>query len=168
MTNHTAENARRRRWPWLLAGLVLGAAVQPLLTVVLPRHPDRYVLTGGLDADANYFFKKAGRQAPIRGALAAGTEFEVEMKKGPAWYIALRTVVDGNEVRTLCNPPIDHAAFHGELPRSDDRGWLSNPRVNAPVRPVTALAKNASAAPVRPARYAQRWADEDRRGVLLW
>ncbi len=31
-----------------------------------------------------------------------------------------------------------------------------NKRVNAPVRPVTALANRASAAPFRPARYAQR------------
>ena len=35
-------------------------------------------------------------------------------------------------------------------------GVSSNKRVNAPVRPVTALANSASAAPVRPARYAQR------------
>jgi hypothetical protein len=35
-----------------------------------------------------------------------------------------------------------------------------NQRVNAPVRPVTALANNASAAPGRPARYAQRYADK--------
>jgi hypothetical protein len=34
-----------------------------------------------------------------------------------------------------------------------------NTRVNAPVRPVTALAKSASAAPVQPARYAHRSAD---------
>ena len=33
----------------------------------------------------------------------------------------------------------------------------SNNRVNAPVRPVTPLA-SASVAPVRPARYAARWA----------
>ena len=32
----------------------------------------------------------------------------------------------------------------------------ANKRINAPVRTVTALAKSASAAPVRPARYAQR------------
>ena len=31
-----------------------------------------------------------------------------------------------------------------------------NQRVNATVRPVTAFANYASAAPVRPARYAQR------------
>jgi hypothetical protein len=39
----------------------------------------------------------------------------------------------------------------------------SNKRVNALVRPVTALAQNASAAPARPTRYAQRWADEKHR-----
>ncbi len=36
---------------------------------------------------------------------------------------------------------------------------VSNKRVNAPVRPVTPLAKSASVAPVQPARYALRWAD---------
>jgi hypothetical protein len=35
-------------------------------------------------------------------------------------------------------------------------GWPPNKRVNPPRRPVTALAKTASAAPVRPAGYARR------------
>ena len=34
-----------------------------------------------------------------------------------------------------------------------------NNGVNLTVRPVTALANGASAAPVRPAGYAERWAD---------
>ena len=43
------------------------------------------------------------------------------------------------------------------------RAWkpydaLPNNRVNLPVRPVTSLANDASAAPVRPAGYAERWA----------
>ena len=38
---------------------------------------------------------------------------------------------------------------------------LSNNRVNASVRPVTPLA-SASGAPVRPARYAGRWADKNK------
>jgi hypothetical protein len=33
--------------------------------------------------------------------------------------------------------------------------------VNAPVRPVTPLARTASVAPVRPARYALRWTDHN-------
>jgi len=36
----------------------------------------------------------------------------------------------------------------------------ANPRVNPTVRSVTSLAKNASAAPARPAGYAQRSADQ--------
>jgi hypothetical protein len=35
-------------------------------------------------------------------------------------------------------------------------GSSPNPLVNPPVRPVTALANCASAAPIRPAGYAQR------------
>jgi hypothetical protein len=45
-------------------------------------------------------------------------------------------------------------------PYTERGGWTPNTRMNATVRPVTALAKGASAAPVRPARYAQRWADQ--------
>ena len=41
---------------------------------------------------------------------------------------------------------------------SDEGGGLPNKRVNAPVQSVTTLAKCASAAPVRPARYARRYA----------
>lgn len=39
------------------------------------------------------------------------------------------------------------------------RHWASNNRVNLSVRSITALAHCASAAPVRPAGYAERWAD---------
>jgi hypothetical protein len=35
-----------------------------------------------------------------------------------------------------------------------------NKRINATVRPVTPLAKSASVAPSRPARYALRWTDK--------
>lgn len=35
----------------------------------------------------------------------------------------------------------------------------ANYGVIAPVRPVTSIAQDASVAPVRPARYALRWAD---------
>ncbi len=38
----------------------------------------------------------------------------------------------------------------------------ANNGVNLPVRPVTSLANSASAAPVRPAGYAERSADEER------
>lgn len=38
---------------------------------------------------------------------------------------------------------------------------MSNKRVNLTVRPVTGLAEAARPAPVRPAGYAQRWADSD-------
>jgi hypothetical protein len=41
-------------------------------------------------------------------------------------------------------------------------GWPSNYSINATVRPVTPLAKSASVAPVRPARYALRWTDKQR------
>lgn len=37
-----------------------------------------------------------------------------------------------------------------------------NYRMNLTVRPVTSLAKGASAAPVRPAGYAGRWTDKNR------
>src|SRR5262245_12177202 len=40
----------------------------------------------------------------------------------------------------------------------NQRDQLHNQRVNATVRPVTALAQDASAAPVRAARYGQRYA----------
>jgi len=36
----------------------------------------------------------------------------------------------------------------------------SNHRINLPVRPVTPLAEGASAAPGRPAGYAERWAGD--------
>lgn len=41
--------------------------------------------------------------------------------------------------------------------RSDE---LSNYRIHLTVRPVTSLAKDASAAPGRPAGDAERWADK--------
>ena len=48
------------------------------------------------------------------------------------------------------------------LKKCDRIGLASNNRVNATVRPVTPLAV-ASVAPVRPARYAERWASEPNR-----
>jgi hypothetical protein len=38
-----------------------------------------------------------------------------------------------------------------------------NYAVNATVRPVTPLAQGASVAPVRPARYRERWTDKETR-----
>ena len=46
------------------------------------------------------------------------------------------------------------------LARSGHKAQKPNTRVNAPVRPVTALANCTSAAPGLPARYAQRSADK--------
>jgi hypothetical protein len=44
-----------------------------------------------------------------------------------------------------------------------ESGTPHNYRIKLTVRPVTSLAKDASAAPGRPAAYAGRWADEKRR-----
>jgi plasmanylethanolamine desaturase len=67
----------------------------------------------------------------------------------------------------IVNPVLDGCRFWRVLegvvflitrrrPRADASLQPPNTRVNAPVRPVKALADRASAAPVRPARYAAR------------
>ena len=56
-------------------------------------------------------------------------------------------MVSGDEAFSLSEETAIHTTVAGSSP---------NPRVNPAVRPVTALANGASAAPVRPAGYAQR------------
>jgi hypothetical protein len=48
-----------------------------------------------------------------------------------------------------------------ELKRVLSGDQQPNHRVNLSVRPVTSLARSASAVPVQPAGYAERWADNE-------
>ena len=155
MNDPSVPLVAKRRWPWLLVGVLLGMAIVPTLDLVSPSRPERYVLTQDVDATAAYFFRESGKPSPVRGTLTAGTEFAVEMKKGPAWYITLHTVVDGTEMAALCDSLGRQSVRLPNSPKSSADGWLSNYCVNATVRPVTPLAV-ASVAPSRPARYASR------------
>jgi len=101
--NETVQQSKRR-WPWLLVGILIGLPILPALEIVASRHSPKYVLTQDLDVSADYFFRDAlngSQEPPVRGTLLAGTEFTVETQKGSAWYISLHTVVDRNKTATL-------------------------------------------------------------------
>ena len=101
--NETVQRSKRR-WPWLVVGILIGVPIVPALEIVAQRHLPKYVLTQDMDVSAEYFFRDAldgPHEPPVRGSLLAGSEFTVEMQKGSAWYISLQTVVDRNKTATL-------------------------------------------------------------------
>jgi hypothetical protein len=91
----------KRRWLIIsfVAGAVLGIAIG--FVGGQRRQPDRptFVLKEDLDVGRAFFFED--RTAPVKGTIAAGSTFEVELRYSNADYIAFRTVVDRDELMRI-------------------------------------------------------------------
>jgi hypothetical protein len=101
--NETVQQSKRR-WPWLVLGILVGLPILPALDTAIRRQRPKYVLTQDLDVSAAFIFRNGldgPNEPPLRGTLLAGTEFTVVGQKGSVWYISLHTVVDGEQIATL-------------------------------------------------------------------
>ena len=104
MPDKPRPDSRVRALLLIAIGVLLGLVMPIVLSHAFPSKPRRYILTSDLDADQVYFFKRTPDSAPVRGTLLAGTEFEIDMRKSTACYIALRTVVDARDLATHSKP----------------------------------------------------------------
>lgn len=83
-------------------GLILGVTLAWLL-VSWRERSEHYVLTRDMDLEQNYFFSPK-TDAPVRGVLKAGSQFEVEWRYSIADYIVFRTVVDREQLLRMSRP----------------------------------------------------------------
>jgi hypothetical protein len=94
----------RKRWliVTFVTGLMVGAALGLALSHIAAREPTTYVLQRDLDLTNTFFFED--RPVPVKGTIAAGSRFEVEMRYSNADYIAFRTVVDRDKLMEMSVP----------------------------------------------------------------
>jgi hypothetical protein len=92
----------KRHWILVVtfaAGLIVGVVVGFVLVETRAPNSPTYVLQSDLNLTKTFFFDD--RPAPVRGTIAAGSEFQVEFRYSNADYIAFRTVVERDELMRI-------------------------------------------------------------------
>jgi len=87
-------------------GVLIGVGLGVLLSRFGQFKPKPYVLKQNLDLDKTFFFE--GQAAPVKGIIAAGSRFDVELRYSSADYIAFRTVVDRETLMKMSAPVPEH------------------------------------------------------------